>query len=303
MSPQDAFGGTGAVDTERVGEELSAGQKAAILVEALPYIRRFAGKIVVIKHGGAAGEEPAHLAGFAEDVVLMRAVGMQPVVVHGGGPQIGALMNRLGMETRFIDGLRVTDAATLDVARMVLVGKVNRDMVGAINMHAPIAVGLSGEDAKLIVARQHSSELGYVGAVHRVEPDIVQRLLAGGLVPVIATIGSGDEGQAYNINADAVAGALAEALQAEKLVFLTDVEGILAGTGGQPELLHRLSCLQLRQLIDSGVVRGGMLPKAQACLAAVNGGVGHAHILDGRKAHALLLEFFTREGVGTMVEP
>ncbi|MCL4423478.1 MAG: acetylglutamate kinase [Actinobacteria bacterium] len=300
--------------------------RAAVLVEALPYIRRFSGKIIVVKYGGStiskggssafskgetspAGEGPeagtrspvGNLAWFAQDVMLMRSVGMLPVVVHGGGPQIGELMAKLGMTTRFVDGLRVTDAETLEVARMVLVGKVNREIVGAINMHAPLAVGLSGEDAGLITASAHRAELGFVGDVDDVDPGIVHRLLAQGIVPVIATIGTDQAGQAYNINADTVAGALAQALGAEKLVFLTDVEGVRLDPSDRSSLVQSATASAIEDLIASGTIQGGMIPKAEACIAAVRNGVRGAHILDGRVPHALLLEMFTNEGVGTMV--
>ncbi|HLN17583.1 MAG TPA: acetylglutamate kinase [Acidimicrobiales bacterium] len=277
---------------------------AALLVEALPYIRRFAGKVVVIKYGGNAISDPdAALAAFGEDVVLVRSVGLLPVVVHGGGPQIGELMGRLGKEVQFKDGLRVTDAETLDIARMVLVGKVNRDIVSAVNVHGPLAVGLSGEDANLIVAGPRAPELGYVGDVLRVNPTIVERLLAQGLIPVVATIGADEAGQAYNINADTVAGALATALVAEKLIFLTDVEGLRADPADPSTLLHRVSASELDALVAGGTASGGMVPKAQACADAVRSGVHRAHILDGRVPHALLLELFTDRGVGTMVAP
>ncbi len=278
--------------------------KAAILVEALPYILRFWGKVVVVKYGGNAladGDEAAALAGFAEDVVLMRSVGMLPVVVHGGGPQIGALMAKLGKVPEFRDGMRVTDAETLEIARMVLVGKVNREIVSAINVHGSLAVGLSGEDANLITAVARSAELGFVGDVEIVDPSILQRLLAEGLIPVVATTGSDSAGQGYNINADAVAGALAEALSAEKLVFLTDVAGLRAEPEDPATLLRTVSVGDLVAMVASGTASGGMMPKAEACIRAIAGGVRRAHILDGRVAHALLLEIFTDEGVGTMV--
>jgi len=281
---------------------------ADLLVEALPYIRRFSGKVVVVKYGGSAlgdGPDPeaAALASFAQDVVLVRSVGMLPVVVHGGGPQIGQLMARLGKDAEFRDGLRVTDAETLDIARMVLVGKVNRDIVSAINVHGSLAVGLSGEDANLITAGQRAPELGYVGDVIELDPTMIHRLLAQGLIPVIATIGTDEAGQAYNINADTVAGALAASLDAEKLIFLTDVAGLRARPSDPASLLHRVSAHDLDQLVASGAAEGGMVPKAEACADAVRRGVGRAHILDGRVAHALLLELFTDRGVGTMVEP
>jgi acetylglutamate kinase len=275
--------------------------KAAVLADALPYIRRFAGKIVVIKYGGAAMTDPELGSLFAQDVVLMRMVGIRPVVVHGGGPQIGQLMQRLGKEPEFLDGLRVTDADTLDIARMVLVGKVNRDIVSSINVHGALAVGLSGEDASLIVASARSPELGFVGDVEGVNPGVLQRLLMEDLIPVVATIGSDAGGQAYNINADTVAGAVAEALGAEKLVYLTDVVGLLAEVGNPFSLITTASADQLDGMLAEGRLKGGMIPKIASCVHAVRNGVGHAHILDGRVPHALLLEVFTREGVGTMV--
>jgi acetylglutamate kinase len=279
-----------------------AGAKAEVLVEALPYIRRFWGKVVVVKHGGSVGGgDDETLARFAEDIVLMRSVGMRPVVVHGGGPQIGELMARLGKVPEFREGLRVTDAETLDIARMVLVGKVNKDIVAAINVHAPIAVGLSGEDAGLITASAHSSEHGYVGDVDGVDAGIVERLLTQGLVPVVATIGSDRSGQSYNINADTVAGAIASALRAEKLVYLTDVEGIMGDVDDPSTLVSTVDADGLEAMIRDGTLSRGMIPKARSCVEALRAGVSHAHVLDGRKPHALLLEFFTREGIGTMV--
>jgi len=283
------------------GSGLSPAAKAEILVEALPYIRRFWDKVVVVKYGGNALGGGSTLAGFATDIVLMRSVGMRPVVVHGGGPQIGELMERLGKKPEFRDGLRVTDAETLDIARMVLVGKVNRDIVSAINVHGPLAVGVSGEDAGLIQAAQRDPELGFVGDISEVKPELLVRLLAQDLVPVVATIGSDETGQAYNINADTAAAAIAVALEAQKLVFLTDVEGIRADLKDPASLLGQLSARELGELIEKGAVGAGMIPKAQAALDAVGGGVAQAHILDGRAHHALLLEIFTHSGIGTMV--
>ncbi len=292
---------------------LGADAVAEVLTEALPYIRRFADKVVVVKYGGnalagAAGEADGQagaatgaLASFAGDIVLMAAVGILPVVVHGGGPQIGDLMRRLGKTPEFRDGLRVTDAETLDIARMVLVGKINPEIVGAMNVHGPVAVGLSGEDAGLISASAAAGGLGYVGDVAAIDPTIVRQLLAQGLVPVVATIGSDALGQAYNINADTVAGALAGALGAEKLVMLTDVEGIRADASDPSSLLQRVEVAELEAMLASGAIDGGMIPKADACVAAIRSGVGAAHVLDGRVPHALLLELFTEEGVGTMV--
>jgi acetylglutamate kinase len=291
-------------------QRAAAAKTASVLVEALPYIRRFWGKIVVVKYGGNAlhasddGTGDADpLASFAQDVVLMRAVGLLPVVVHGGGPQIGALMTRLGKETEFRNGLRVTDAETLDIARMVLVGKVNRDIVSAINVHGPLAVGMSGEDANLITAAPGDVDLGFVGSVSLVDPTMLQRLVAQGLIPVVATIGADASGQAYNINADTVAGALAEALEAEKLIFLTDIEGLRVVADDPTTVIHKASLEVIDEIIRSGNAEGGMLPKVEACARAVRAGVSRAHILDGRVPHALLLELFTDAGVGTMVLP
>ena len=280
-----------------------AGAKAAVLTAALPYIRRFWGKIVVVKYGGNALAGSKELDLFAQDVVLMRSVGMRPVVVHGGGPQIGEMMERLGMQPEFREGLRVTDADTLDIARMVLVGKVNREIVSAINVHAPLAVGLSGEDAMLISATARSPELGFVGDVAQVNPSIVHRLLAEEIVPVVATIGIDPEGQAYNINADTAAGALAAALGAEKLVYLTNVEGLRRDVADPGSLISTIGVDDLEAMMGGGALSEGMIPKVASCVAAVRAGVGGAHILDGRLPHALLLEIFTPEGVGTMVTP
>ena len=277
------------------------GEKADVLVEALPYIRKFFGSTVVVKYGGNAMTDPALARQFADDVVLMRSVGMRPVVVHGGGPQISALMERLGMIPEFRDGLRVTDADSLDVARMVLVGKIGRDIVSAINVHGPLAVGLSGEDAGLILASARNPDLGFVGDVESVNPGIVQRLLAEELIPVISTIGADIAGQSYNINADTVAGAIAEALGAEKVVFLTDVEGLLSEVDQPDSLISNIDTVQLQKLVDTGVLTGGMIPKIAACIHAVDHGVGSAHILDGRIPHVLLLEVFTDSGIGTMI--
>jgi acetylglutamate kinase len=287
---------------------------ASLLVEALPYIREFSGNVVVIKYGGnalaASAEGPgdtdpllATLDSFAQDVVLLRSVGILPVVVHGGGPQIGDMMRRLGKEVEFRDGLRVTDAETLDIARMVLVGKVNREIVSAINVQAPLAVGLSGEDAHLITAEQRSAELGYVGDILNVDPTMVTSLLSQGLIPVIATVGIGEAGQAYNINADTAAGAIAIALSADKLVYLTDVPGVQSDRDDPSSLIGQLSATDVDGLVEGGVIDGGMIPKVEAAAHAVREGVRRAHILDGRVSHTLLVELFTDTGVGTMVSP
>jgi acetylglutamate kinase len=272
-----------------------------VLAEALPYIRRFSGAVIVVKLGGNAMVDPELLDTFADDVVLLRSVGIQPVVVHGGGPQIGDLMRRLGKESEFLDGLRVTDAETLEIARMVLVGKVNREIVAAINTRDPLAVGLSGEDAGLIEAGALQPALGYVGDVKTVRPQIVHQLLAEDLIPVVSTIGADVTGQAYNINADAVAGALAGALAAEKVVYLTDVPGVLRDVGDPSSLMTQIEADEARQLIADGVISGGMIPKIGACLDALDRGARSAHLLDGRIAHVLLLELFTDAGIGTMV--
>jgi acetylglutamate kinase len=281
----------------------SAHEKAAILAEALPYIREFSGRTVVIKYGGHAMEDPALADLFAQDVVLMRLVGMSPVVVHGGGPQISDLMRRLGKEPEFVDGLRVTDAETVDIARMALVGKVNREIVASLNQHGSYAVGLSGEDAGLIRVEPRDERLGFVGRVTQIDPTILDRLVREELIPVIATIGMGEGGQAYNVNADTVAGAIAESLEAEKLVYLTDVSGVYESYPDEDSLISRTDAAGLEALVEQGKADKGMIPKLLSCVQALRNGVNRAHILDGRMPHALLLEFFTREGIGTMVQP
>jgi acetylglutamate kinase len=281
--------------------QATAHEKSHILAEALPYIREFSGKTVVIKYGGHAMDDPALADLFAQDVVLMRLVGMNPVVVHGGGPQITDLMRRLGKEPEFHEGLRVTDAETVEIARMALVGKVNRDVVGALNQHGSYAVGLSGEDAGLIQVDQHDERLGYVGTIRHIDHSILDRLLREELIPVIATIGMDATGQAYNVNADTVAGAIAEALGAEKLVYLTDVAGVYADYPDPESLVSRIDADGLAALVAAGKASEGMIPKLASCIHALRHGVTRAHVLDGRIPHALLLEFFTREGIGTMV--
>ena len=283
--------------------DFSPERRAAVLVETLPYIQQFAGSVIVVKFGGNAMVDDQLASQFAEDVVLMHSVGIRPVVVHGGGPQIGALMDRLGIQSEFRDGLRVTDAETLDVARMVLVGKVNRDIVSSINRHGSLAVGLSGEDAGLIRAAARNPELGFVGDVESVNPAIIERLLAEDLIPVVSTIGADLSGQAYNINADTVAAAVAGALEAERILYLTDVEGLLADVDDPSSRISRIDLSGLAALIDNGAISGGMIPKVQACVDAVEAGVGSAHMVDGRIPHVLLLELFTDVGIGTMVLP
>lgn len=299
-----AQSGSGMSERGQILEQAAA--KAAVLVEALPWMRRLQGAVAVIKYGGStlAGPGPnggGGLAAFAQDVVLLASVGLRPVVVHGGGPQIGAWMERLGKEPVFVNGLRVTDSETLEIARMVLVGKVNREIVGALNAHGQLAVGLSGEDAGFIRASAHPGDLGYVGEVEAVDPGIISRLLAQGLIPVVATIASDAKGQAYNINADLVAGALAEALGADKLIYLTDVDGIRADRDDPASVLRTLNLSQLEELLESGALQGGMVPKARSVSRALRRGVRSAHILDGRLPRALLVEIFTDAGIGTMI--
>jgi acetylglutamate kinase len=282
----------------------AATTKANVLVEALPYIRRFAGRTVVVKYGGnalAGTSEHDALALFAEDIVLMRLVGMRPIVVHGGGPQISALMERLGKEPEFVGGLRVTDAETVDIARMVLTGQVNPQIVAAINVHGRYAVGITGGDAGLINASARHESLGYVGDVTEINPALIQGLIDDEFIPVIATIGTDEHGQAYNINADTVAGAIAEAIGAEKLVYLTDIEGLRRDVDDPASLIRQVSADELDQLVADGAIAGGMIPKVASCTHAVRNGVHRAHILDGRIAHVLLLEIFTDAGIGTMI--
>jgi len=285
---------------------------ARVLAEALPYIKRFAGKTIVIKYGGNAMVDEVLKDGFARDVVLMKHVGMNPVVVHGGGPQIGVLLERLGKETRFVQGMRVTDAETMDVVEMVLGGLVNKEIVNFINRHGGVgAVGLTGKDGDLIRARkltvtQDSPELeapeiidlGHVGEVESIDTGVVDMLIHGNFIPVIAPIGVGADGRSYNINADMVAGRLAETMNAEKLMLLTNTPGLLDKQG---ELLTGLDARQVQALIADGTIHGGMLPKIRCALDAVSAGVRAAHIVDGRVEHAVLLEVFTDEGVGTLI--
>ncbi len=280
--------------------------KSAVLSEALPYIRRFKDSIFVIKYGGNAisdSEMAPHeqLESFASDVVLLASVGIKIVIVHGGGPQIGALLGRLGIQSEFKDGLRVTNAETLEVARMVLMGKINPEIVGAINQFAPIAIGLSGADTRLINVVRTPGDLGFVGEVESVNPDVIQKLLAQGLIPVVATVAVDEFGQAYNINADAVAGAIAGALYSEKLIYLTNVEGIYENYPDPKSIIRRTDSKTLAEMLAGSKIVDGMIPKLKSILRALDEGVGSAHILDGRSKHSLLLEIFTDSGIGTMI--
>jgi acetylglutamate kinase len=284
--------------------------RAQVLMEALPYIREFYGKRLVVKYGGHAMVKDDLKRSFAMDVVLMKYIGMNPVIVHGGGPQIGELMEKLGKVPQFVQGMRVTDAETMDIVEMVLGGKMNKEIVGLINQHGGRAVGLSGKDGGLIKAsrlrvRQPGShddsqliDIGLVGKVDAINPHIIQVLDSSGYIPIIAPVGVGDEGEPYNINADLVAGEVAAALKAEKLIVLTDVEGIL---NEQKTLISSLKRAEIAKLIEQGVISEGMLPKVDACLTALDGGVRKAHIIDGRQDHALLLEVFTNRGIGTEI--
>jgi acetylglutamate kinase len=278
-------------------EELIA--KAKVLVEALPYIRAFADKTVVIKYGGAAMENDALKASFAKDVTLLRFIGVRVVIVHGGGPQIGATLTRLGRTSKFVDGLRVTDDETMEVVEMVLGGKLNREIVALVQQAGARAMGLTGSDGgMLLVERLREPDLGRVGRVVRVDPAAISAATDAGFVPVIAPIGIDAEGVTHNVNADDAAGAIAAALGAEKLILLTDVEGVLDGSGA---LIRQLGVEQARKQIIEGAIRGGMIPKVECCMAALEGGVASTHVIDGRMRHAILLEIFTDGGVGTLI--
>ena len=290
---------------------VSASNVAHVLTEALPYIRRFQGKTIVIKYGGNAMVDDELKSGFARDVVLMKLVGINPVIVHGGGPQIGQLLERLGKESRFIDGMRVTDSETMDVVEMVLGGLVNKEIVNLLTHHGGRAVGLTGKDGDLIRARKLTIrrddpeldvpeiiDLGHVGEVESIDASVVDMLTSGDFIPVVAPIGVGEDGHSYNINADLVAGHMAEVLKAEKLMLLTNTTGLLDKQGN---LLTGLKVADVKRLIEDGTVHGGMLPKVGCALSAINTGVKAAHIIDGRVTHAVLVELFTDEGVGTLI--
>jgi len=296
-----------AAAVERVSRQ-DALAKAAVLAEALPWLQQFHGRCVVVKFGGNAMVDDDLLDAFASDIVFLRLAGLRPVVVHGGGPQISAMLQRLGVATEFIGGFRVTTPETMDVVRMVLIGQVQRDLVSRINDLGPYAVGVSGEDAHLFKAERrdafvdgHAVDVGLVGDVVDVQPEFVTALLDDGRIPVVSTVGRGSDGQSYNVNADTAAAALAVALDAEKFIVLTDVEGLYANWPDRTSLVSRIGVGPLQALLPS--LDSGMVPKMEACLRAVEGGVPRAHIIDGRVPHALLVEVFTDAGVGTMVLP
>jgi acetylglutamate kinase len=288
--------------TEQAPQSRAAGASVETLLEALPYIREFHGRTVVIKYGGAAMLEKDLRDAFAADVVLLKYVGLNPVVVHGGGPEITRYMERLGLDVRFHEGLRVSDAETAEVAKMVLVGKLNSEIVQRLNRHGQPAVGLAGEDGALfeVAPAPNADQVGFVGSINRVEVDVLNHIAAD-YIPVIASSASDREGQSYNVNADEAAGKVAAALGAYKAIFLTDVEGWLADAGDESSLISRASVAEVEERIPT--VEGGMRPKLQACVDAIRGGAQSAHIIDGRKPHSLLLELFTDAGIGTMVTP
>jgi acetylglutamate kinase len=302
----------------RASAQASAQEKAATLIEALPWLERFHGQVVLIKYGGHAMTDAALRLAFAQDVVFLKYAGLRPVVVHGGGPQISAHLERLGMESTFHAGLRVTTTEAMDVVRMVLTGQVNRDVVGLINRHGPVAVGMSGEDAQLLTARRVGAttddgqvvDIGHVGEIVSVNPGAASALIADGRIPVISTVARSDSGEVLNVNADTAAAALAVAFGAAKIVLLTDVAGLYANWPGEqaaaeagrpPEVISELTVSDLAAMLPG--LSGGMIPKMEACLTAVRGGVPQAHVLDGRLPHAVLLEIFTDSGIGTMVVP
>jgi acetylglutamate kinase len=286
-------------------------RKADILLEVLPYIRRFYGKTIVVKYGGHAMVDENLKQMFANNIVMMKYIGINPVIVHGGGPQISVLLKKLGKDSKFVQGMRVTDEETMDIVEMVLVGTLNKQIVGLINNHGGRAVGLSGKDGNIIEAEKYFLsddkakdtppeiiDIGLVGKVRKINPGLILSLVRDGFIPVIAPTGAGDKGETYNINADVVAGEVASALGAEKLVLLTDVEGIL---DKKKRLIHSINAAEAGELIEDGTIEGGMYPKVKCCLKALRGGVGKTHIIDGRLDHAVLLEIFTDKGIGTEV--
>jgi acetylglutamate kinase len=275
--------------------------KAKTLTESLPWIKATWGKTIVIKYGGAAMTDPALREKVASDLVLMKLVGINPVIVHGGGPDITTYMDKLELPVEFHDGLRVTSDETMEIVKMVLVGKVNKELVAAINAHGRLAVGIAGDDANLIKAKQRSPRLGRVGEITDIDTTVVAKLVADGFIPVIATVAAGDDGGSYNINADLVAGKLAAALDADKVIFLTDVDGLYKDFEDKDSLISTLTLGEAEQMIVDDALASGMIPKVSACVSALRGGVGRAHILNGTQEHALLLEVYTDEGIGTML--
>ena len=276
---------------------------ARLLIEALPYIRRFTGKTLAVKVGGVPLTDPHRMRSLAKDVLLLHSVGIRPVLVHGGGPQIDEHMAKAGIEVKRIEGLRVTDADTLDIVRMVLVGKTNRDMVAAINALEPVAIGVAGEDGRLLEVEPVDERLGFVGRVTKVRGALLHDFHDDGLIPVVSTVGADATAQPYNVNADDAARAIAVAMGAEKLIYLTGAPGLLENPTDPQSLVHRLSAVEARRRIADETVTGGMIPKLTACAEAVEGGVGSAHMIDGRAEHAILIELFTDSGIGTMVTP
>ena len=278
-------------------------EKAKVLIEALPYIRKFAGRTVVIKYGGAAMTDASLKQSVSEDLVLLQAIGIRPVIVHGGGPEISAAMKKQGKEPRFVGGLRATDKETMEITEMVLVGKINQEIVGFMNRHGHVAAGLSGKDGHLlkVVKQRGKVDLGFVGDVVKVNTAILEALESKGFIPIIAPIGLGEDGQAYNCNADLVAGHVAAALKAEKLVMMTDQPGILLDVKKPESLIHTLKLKDVPKLVKKGVIDKGMLPKVEACDIALEYGVNKVHVIDGRVPHALLLEIFTDTGIGTEI--
>ncbi len=284
-------------------------ERAKVLIEALPFIQKFNQATMVIKYGGHAMVDPHLKQNFALDIILMKYVGLNPVVIHGGGPQIGEFLKKLSIESEFVDGMRVTDQQTMDVVEMVLAGSVNKEIVNLINQNGGKAVGLSGKDGRLITARKMKYlkkreadqppeiiDIGMVGEITSIETEVLETLVERGFIPVIAPVGAGEQGETYNINADLVAGSIASALKARKLILLTDTEGVLDADG---KLISSMTTSEARALMDEGVIKGGMIPKVNCCLEALSRGVRKAHIIDGRKEHAILLEIFTKGGIGT----
>ena len=277
--------------------------QAEVLIQALPYIQKYAGKTIVVKYGGAAMLDETLKSAVMQDIVLMRSVGINPILVHGGGPEISDAMNRMGKTPEFVGGLRVTDAETMEIVEMVLAGKTNKGIVAHLNSHGARAVGLSGKDGNLVQAERETAQgdIGFVGRVTRIDPSLLHTLTAAGYVPVVSSVAIGAGGETYNVNADTVAGALSAALRAVKLILMTDVDGIYQDFADKGSLITHMTARDARQLIVDGIVERGMVPKVEACVTAIGGGVERAHIINGTRPHALLMEIFTDEGIGTMV--